>query len=99
MMKRKLGKKYRRKLNYDEEQKVKELGEGIFYAHAIFKILDYLPQHDVMRTMQFLSRDMYNKFVPEYCAFSTRMRTMPTFDTKNDAFVMLCQNQISYFVM
>ena len=84
MMRRKLGKKYRRKLTYDEEQKVKELGEGIFYQQAIFKILDYLPQHDIMNTMRWLSRDMYNKFVPDYCAFNFRMKTMSC----NEAFVM-----------
>ena len=92
MMKRKLGKKYRRKLNYDEEQKVKELGEGVFYTQAIFKILDYLPQHDILNTMQFLSRDMYNKFVPEYCAGSLRLKTMPIYEKANEAFSMLCQN-------
>ena len=99
MMKRKLGKKYRRKLNYDEEMKVKELGEGIFYQQAIFKILDYLPQMEIMNTMQFLSKVMYNKFVPEYCSSSLRLKTMPTFDSCNEAYVMMCQNQISYFVM
>ena len=90
MVKRKLGKKYKKRLTEEEQKQIKILGENIFYQHAVFKILEYLPQRDILNVMQYLSKDMYYKFVPEYCAWSERLRTMPTLDSQNDTFVMLC---------
>lgn len=51
---------------------IEVLSNKILYSRVFIYVLDFFSDEEILSKLQFLSHDVYNVFVPEYCQVSGR---------------------------